>query len=165
MTGMAALDAETRAADAKPELRLWLRLLATTTLVEREIRGRLAERFDVTLPRFDLLAQLEKAPNGLTLGDISRRMMVTNGNVTGLVARAVEQGLVARRRDKSDGRSQRISLTDKGRATFSAIAREHAAWVHDLLAGLTPEEREALMALLARTKASVSRAARPEPAR
>lgn len=164
MTGMTALDAETRAADAKLELRLWLRLLATTTLVEREIRRRLAERFDVTLPRFDLLAQLEKAPDGLTLGDISRRMMVTNGNVTGLVARAVEQGLVARRRDMSDGRSQRVSLTDKGRETFAAMAREHAAWVHDLLAGLTPEEREALMALLARTKDSVSRAAGPEPA-
>lgn len=165
MTGMAALDAETRAVDAKLELRLWLRLLATTTLVEREIRSRLAERFDVTLPRFDLLAQLEKAPEGLTLGDISRRMMVTNGNVTGLVARAVAQGLVARRRDKSDGRSQRVSLTDKGRETFAAMAREHAAWVHDLLAGLTAEEREALMALLATTKDSVSRAASSEPAR
>lgn len=159
------VDAETRLAhqpeDARPELRLWLRLLTCTTMIEREIRRRLADRFQITLPRFDLLAQLDKAPEGMTPGEISRRMMVTNGNVTGLVARIAEQGLVERRRDASDGRVQRIVMTDRGHREFARMAREHGAWVRELLAGLEPAEREMLMSLLARTKASVARASAP----
>src|SRR3569833_1467767 len=85
------LDSETKAVelpeDHAEELRLWLRLLTCTTLIEGEIRSRLRERFDVTLPRFDLMAQLDKAPDGMTLSDVSKRMMVSNGNVTGLVSR------------------------------------------------------------------------------
>ena len=90
------LDAETkvaeRPADHEAELRLWLRLLTCTTLIEGEVRRRLRDSFDVTLPRFDLMAQLDKAPDGMTLSDISKRMMVSNGNVTGLVERLVESG-------------------------------------------------------------------------
>src|SRR5437016_12292923 len=95
------LDAETkvaeRPADHEAELRLWLRLLTCTTLIEGEVRRRLREHFDVTLPRFDLLAQLDRAPNGITLGELSQRMMVTNGNITGLVDRLEDQGLVKSR--------------------------------------------------------------------
>ena len=95
------LDAETkvaeRPADHEAELRLWLRLLTCTTLIEGEVRRRLRDEFDVTLPRFDLMAQLDKAPNGMTLGELSQRMMVSNGNVTGLAERLVEQGLLDRR--------------------------------------------------------------------
>jgi DNA-binding MarR family transcriptional regulator len=160
------LDAESRLAhqprDARPELRLWLRMLTCTTMIEREIRRRLAERFAITLPRFDLLAQLDKSPEGLTLGEISRRMMVTNGNVTGLVARIAEQGFVERRRDASDGRAQRIVMTDKGRTQFSAMARQHGLWITELLAGLDPIEREVLMGLLGKTKASVAHATGPQ---
>ncbi len=159
------LDAETRLAhqprDARPELRLWLRLLTCTTMIEREIRRRLADRFQITLPRFDLLAQLDKSPEGMTLGEISRRMMVTNGNVTGLVARIAEQGYVERHRDASDGRVQRIVMTEKGHEDFARMAREHGAWVRELLGDLEPGEREVLMSLLARTKASVARASAP----
>ncbi|MCA0316877.1 MAG: MarR family transcriptional regulator [Proteobacteria bacterium] len=159
------LDAETRLAhqprDARPELRLWLRLLTCTTMIEREIRRRLADRFQITLPRFDLLAQLDKSPEGMTLGEISRRMMVTNGNVTGLVARIAEQGYVERRRDEKDGRVQRIAMTEKGHEDFVRMAREHGAWVRELLGDLEPGEREVLMSLLARTKASVARASAP----
>ena len=90
------LDAETKAAekpeDHRDELRLWLRLLTCTTLIEGEVRKRLRERFDVTLPRFDLMAQLDKAPEGLTLSDLSKRMMVSNGNLTALVERLVATG-------------------------------------------------------------------------
>ena len=158
-----AIDAETRLADqprdARPELRLWLRLLTCTTMIEREIRRRLAERFQITLPRFDLLAQLDKSPDGMTLGEISRRMMVTNGNVTGLVARIAEQGYVEKRRDALDGRVQRIAMTGKGHEEFSRMAREHGAWMRELLAGLDPTEREVMMGLLAKTKAGVARAA------
>jgi hypothetical protein len=90
------LDSETKAVelphDHGDELRLWLRLLTCTNLIEGEVRSRLRERFDVTLPRFDLMAQLDKAPDGMTLSDVSKRMMVSNGNVTGLVERLVESG-------------------------------------------------------------------------
>lgn len=156
------LDAETRLAhqprDARPELRLWLRLLTCTTMIEREIRRRLAERFQITLPRFDLLAQLDKSPDGMTLGDISRRMMVTNGNVTGLVSRIAEQGYVERRRDTSDGRVQRIAMTEKGHEEFARMAREHGVWIRELLGELEPGEREVMMSLLAKTKSGVARA-------
>ena len=95
------LDAETkvaeRPADHKAELRLWLRLLTCEQLIEAEVRRRLRDSFDVTLPRFDLMAQLDRAPNGMTLGELSQRMMVSNGNVTGLVDRLVAQGLIRRR--------------------------------------------------------------------
>src|SRR3712207_5665729 len=115
-----SLDAETKAVempeDHREELRLWLRLLACTTLIEGEIRRRLRERFQVTLPRFDLMAQLDRAPDGMTLSDLSRRMMVSNGNVTGLVDRLVEAGRLARRPSPQDRRAQVISLTDLGRA-------------------------------------------------
>jgi DNA-binding MarR family transcriptional regulator len=140
-----------------PELRLWLRLLATTNLVERELRRRLAARFSSTLPRFDLMAQLAKAPgDGLTLGEISRRMMVTNGNVTGLVDRLVEAGQVERRPTPGDRRAQRIVLTEAGRALFAAMAAEHGRWVAELLSGVSPAERDALMGLLARVKAGAA---------
>src|SRR5919202_5627549 len=90
------LDAETKAAeqpeDHRDELRLWLRLLTCTTLIEGEVRGRLRQRFEVTLPRFDLMAQLDKAPDGLTLSDVSKRMMVSNGNITALVERLMKSG-------------------------------------------------------------------------
>ncbi|MBX9989173.1 MAG: MarR family transcriptional regulator [Phreatobacter oligotrophus] len=127
-------------------------------MIEREIRRRLAERFQMTLPRFDLLAQLDKSPEGMTLGEISKRMMVTNGNVTGLVARIAEQGFVERRRDATDGRAQRIVMTAEGHEQFTRMAREHGAWVRELLAGLDPTEREVMMGLLAKTKAGVARA-------
>ena len=157
-----AIDAETRLADqprdARPELRLWLRLLTCTTMIEREIRRRLAERFQITLPRFDLLAQLDRSPDGMTLGEISRRMMVTNGNVTGLVARIVEQGYVEKRRDTLDGRVHRIAMTEKGHEEFARMAREHGIWMRELLSGLDPTEREVMMGLLAKTKAGVARA-------
>jgi len=156
------LDAETKVAerpdDHKTELRLWLRMLTCTTLIEGEVRRRLREHFDVTLPRFDLLAQLDRAPDGMTLGELSRRMMVTNGNITGLVDRLEEQGLVKRRTSPRDRRSQFVSLTAAGRRTFRTIARTHADWIAEMFAGLSDTELEPLMGLLAKTKASAGKA-------
>lgn len=155
----APFDAETkvaeRPADHETELRLWLRLLTCTTLIEGEIRRRLRDTFDVTLPRFDLLAQLDKAPNGMTLGELSQRMMVSNGNVTGLVERLQAQGLIERRPSPSDRRAQLVSLTAEGRKNFRAMARTHEGWIADLFAGLSPEDAETLMQILGRTKMSV----------
>jgi DNA-binding MarR family transcriptional regulator len=156
------LDAETkvaeRPADHEAELRLWLRLLTCTTLIEGEVRRRLRDEFDVTLPRFDLLAQLDKAPNGMTLGELSQRMMVSNGNVTGLAERLVEQGLLDRRPSPNDRRAQIVSLTAEGRRAFRAMARTHEDWIAQIFAGLDAAEIDQLMNLLAKTKASARKA-------
>ncbi len=151
----ALLDAETGAHGHKDELRLWLRLLTCTTMTETLIRGQLRERFGVTLPRFDLLAQLARSERGMTLGDLSRRMMVTNGNVTGLVERLVADGLVARTPRPTDRRTVTVCLTEAGRRAFAAMAAEHEGWVADAFAGVTAEDVVGLMALLGRVKASV----------
>jgi DNA-binding MarR family transcriptional regulator len=157
------LDAETkvteRPGDHKAELRLWLRLLTCTNLFESEIRGRLRESFDVTLPRFDLMAQLDKTPSGMTLGELSSRLMVTNGNVTGLTERLVEQGLVDRRPSAKDRRAQIVSLTAEGRRAFRVMARAHEDWIAELFAELSPADMEALMRLLGKTKVSATKAA------
>jgi DNA-binding MarR family transcriptional regulator len=152
------LDAETkvveRPGDHQAELRLWLRLLTCTTLIEGEVRRRLRANYGVTLPRFDLLAQLDKTPGGMTLGQLSSRMMVSNGNVTGLAERLVAQGLLDRKPSASDRRAQIVTLTAEGRRVFRAMARAHERWIADLFAGLTAEEVDELMRLLAKTKAS-----------
>lgn len=153
------MDAETTLADApagqKDALRLWLRLLTCTNLVEAEIRRRLRAGFDTTLPRFDLLAALDRAPEGLTLGEVSRRMMVSNGNVTGLAARLEAEGLIERRLDAEDRRAVRLSLTVRGRREFARQSRAHESWIAELLGQLAPEEREALHGLLGQAKSSI----------
>ena len=162
------LDAETKAAeqpqDHRDELRLWLRLLTCTTLIEGGIRKRLRERFDVTLPRFDLMAQLDKAPEGLTLSDLSKRMMVSNGNMTALVERLVATGHLARRTSDTDRRAQVVNLTDLGRAEFRAMAAEHERWIAEMFGGLSRREVEELLRLLAKAKASARRAVEGERA-
>jgi DNA-binding MarR family transcriptional regulator len=157
------LDSETKAVelpeDHGNELRLWLRLLTCTNLIEGEVRGRLRERFDVTLPRFDLMAQLDKVPDGMTLSDVSKRMMVSNGNVTGLVERLVESGHLDRRTSETDRRVQVIRLTKAGRAEFRKMAAEHETWIADIFSDLGPKDVRELMRLLAKTKASARRSA------
>jgi DNA-binding MarR family transcriptional regulator len=156
------LDAETKVAerphDHKDELRLWLRLFTCKEVIENEVRRRLRDTFDVTLPRFDLMAQLYRAPKAMTLGELSQRMMVSNGNVTGLVDRLVEQGLISRRPSPKDRRAQFVSLTAEGRRFFGAMARANGDWIADMLADLSSEEINTLMRLLAKTKASARRA-------
>ncbi|MEM7442143.1 MAG: MarR family transcriptional regulator [Pseudomonadota bacterium] len=141
---------------AGPEVRLWLRLLTCTNEIEGELRRRLRQSFDVTLPRFDFLAQLDRAPEGLTMGQLSRNMMVTNGNVTGIAERLAAEGLIERKNSPGDKRTVRVTLTDEGREAFSRIAEVHHGWVEDLFDGLSVEERDQLASLLSRVKASVA---------
>lgn len=156
-----APDLETRAApDDHHALRLWLRLLTCTNLIEGDIRGRLRNEFDTTLPRFDLMAQLDKVPDGMTLSDLSKRMMVSNGNVTGLVERLVESGHLDRRTSETDRRVQFIRLTKLGRAEFRKMAAEHETWIADIFADLSRKDIGELMRLLAKTKASAQRSAK-----
>ena len=151
------LDAETKVSEGphKHELRLWLRLLTCANLVETLVRTRLRTEFGATLPRFDLMAQLEKTPDGMSLGQLSRRMMVSNGNVTGLVERLVAQGQVERTPHPTDRRAATVRLTGAGRTAFAAMARAHETWVAEAFAGLAPGDSPALMAALARLKSSV----------
>ena len=122
------------------------------------MRRRLRASFDITLPRFDLMAQLDRAPKGMTLGELSQRMMVSNGNVTGLVDRLVEQQMIARRPSPTDRRSQIVSLTAEGRRCFRAMARTHADWIGEIFADLNTADIATLMRLLANTKVSVRKA-------
>ena len=156
------LDAETKVAerphDHKDELRLWLRLFTCKELIEADVRRRLRDTFDVTLPRFDLMAQLDRTPKGMTLGELSQRMMVSNGNVTGLVDRLVEQGLINRRPSPKDRRAQIVNLTAQGRKFFRSMARTNGDWMGEFFADLTSDDIDALMRLLAKTKASARKA-------
>jgi len=157
------LDSETKAVELPhehgDELRLWLRLLTCTTLIEGEVRSRLRERFDVTLPRFDLMAQLDKVPEGMTLSDVSKRMMVSNGNVTGLVERLVESGHLDRRTSDTDRRVQVIRLTKAGRVEFRKMLRSMRPGSPIYFRILPPKDVRELMRLLAKTKASAQKSA------
>jgi DNA-binding MarR family transcriptional regulator len=149
-------DVETRAHDEHHDaLRLWLRLLATTNLIEGRVRRLLAERFATTLPRFDLMAQLERVPEGLKMGELSRRMMVTGGNVTGITDTLEREGLVARIDDPDDRRAFRVKLTATGRRAFRAMADEHERWIIEALDGLKPAQAQELADLLGSLKAHV----------
>jgi DNA-binding MarR family transcriptional regulator len=153
---MVAPDPETRLHDAHHEsLRLWLRLLTCTLTIERRVRAQLREQFAMTLPRFDLMAQLERNPEGLKMGELSRRLMVTSGNVTGLTDQLVREGLVERMAIPADRRAFLIRLTVRGKQAFDAMAAEHESWVIEMLSGLSSSERDRLHALLGRLKTTM----------
>lgn len=150
----AALADEEDEAGALP-VRLWLRLLATTGLIESRLRRRLQRHFDTTMPRFDALAQLARAPDGMTLSRLSDRMMVTKGNITGLVDRLVEDGLVERLPVPGDRRASTVRLTAAGRDRFAEMAPRMQGWIRELLSGMPPAEQEQLHALIGGLKTSV----------
>ncbi|HSJ62817.1 MAG TPA: MarR family transcriptional regulator [Gemmatimonadaceae bacterium] len=145
-------------------VRLWLRLLSCTMLIERRLAGSLRARFGTTLARFDLLAQLaharEEAPEGLTMSELSRRLMVSNGNVTGLVARLTREGLIKRRTSTLDRRAQIVCLTPKGEQALAEMIPEHHAWLAELVADMPQAERDRLHELVGQLKSAVDRAAR-----
>ena len=147
-------DRETIArSDDHRALRIWLRMLTCTHLVEQRVRYRLRDRFGTTLPRFDLMAQLERYPDGLKMNALSRLMMVTGGNITSIVDQLVKEGLVERLAEPADRRAYRIRLTRAGERAFAVMAREHEQWVVELFGGLTRREHEDLLRLLAKLKA------------
>ncbi len=151
------VDLETRAGDTSHEsLRLWLRVLTCTNLIEADIRSRLRQEFACTLPRFDLMAQLDRHPEGLKMGELSRRMMVTGGNVTGITDQLQQEGLVSREALPTDRRAYLIKLTPAGRTAFSAMARAHESWIEQMFAGLADADRRALFRLLGRLKSGLA---------
>jgi DNA-binding MarR family transcriptional regulator len=133
-------------------LRIWLRLLTCTQLIERRVRSGLREEFATTLPRFDLMAQLERHPEGLRMSELSRLLMVTGGNVTAIVDQLEKEALVERFDEPDDRRAWVIRLTAAGRKSFAEMARAHEQWVVELLSGLTRKEHDELLKLLAKLK-------------
>lgn len=147
------IDHETRATDQDHEaLRLWLRMLTCTNIVESRLRNALRTHFDSTLPRFDLMAQLERNPDGLKMKELSQRLMVTGGNVTGLTDKLVDEGLVERRDDPRDRRAYSVHLTAQGKQLFSKMADEHEGWVIGLFSGLEHDEKIQFLGLLNKLK-------------
>jgi DNA-binding MarR family transcriptional regulator len=118
---------------SKQRLRLWLRLLRATRAIEAELRDRLRVQFQMTLPQFDVMAALARAENGMTMTELSRKLMVSNGNVTGIIDRLVNDRLVLRRAPAEDRRSFVVRLTPKGVAQFATVAKAHEEWVNKLL--------------------------------
>src|SRR6185437_11801300 len=141
--------------DRKLQLRLWLRLLTCARMIEAEVRTRLRAEFDTTLPRFDVLAQLDAARGQLSMGELSARLMVTNGNVTGLVSAMERDGLLLRQPHPTDGRSMLIEMTPAGRAAFARMTPTHEKWVDALMRNMTRGEMAQLLDLLGELKDSV----------
>lgn len=140
--------------DDRLDLRVWFRLLTCATLIERSVRQGLREEFGITLPKFDLLSQLDRAGEGLTMGELSRRLMVTNGNVTGLIDRLVTEGLVARQPSPHDRRAQVVRLTPAGKQAFDSMIPKHQDFIAERFQGISRAELAELHRLLGKLKTS-----------
>jgi DNA-binding MarR family transcriptional regulator len=138
------------------DVRVWLRLLSCATIIEKRLRRRFVEQFDSTLPRFDVLATLARYPEGVTMGELSRALLVSNGNVTSLVRQLEKAGFVASRAAPDDRRSSIVTLTAQGSAHFTELAAAHHSWIQAMLAGVPRADLQALYKLLATVKASIA---------
>ena len=138
--------------DHHQSLKLWLRMLSCTVKIENEIRGRLRATFGITLPRFDLMAQLERYPEGLRMGELSKRMMVTGGNITGITDQLEQEKLVVRVPDPRDGRAYSVKLTASGRRAFAEMAVVHEGWIAELLQDMPGADKGRLIELLSQMK-------------
>lgn len=125
-------------------------------MIEQHLRSRFRKEFAVTLPQFDVLSELERVGHKMTMSELSRELMVSNGNVTGVIDRLEKSGFVTRTRAEHDRRVQYIDLTDRGRKEWEGMAASHECWLDDLLAGLTIDDMADLQALLIKTRDSVS---------
>ena len=144
--------------DVQLDLRIWLRLLTCTHLIERRVRKNLRDNFDTTLPRFDVMAQIDRAPDGQPMRELSSRLMVTNGNITPLVDRLVNDNLIKKDPSTEDGRVQHVSLTSEGQKVLDEMIPAHSSWVNNLMAGVDRESALDLYKLLGELKKSVQKA-------
>ena len=138
----------TKEKPSKDKLRLWIRLLRASRTIESELRERLARKFDTTLPRFDVMAALYRTPEGMLMSDLSRFLLVSNGNVTGIVDRLVAEGLVQRGQRNGDRRTSIVRLTKPGKDAFKTMAAAHERWVGELLADVTKRDARQLTSML-----------------
>ncbi|WP_034340930.1 MarR family winged helix-turn-helix transcriptional regulator [Deinococcus misasensis] len=149
-------DLETRLSEQDPDiLRLWLRWMTCTNLLTSTLRARFKEEHQTTVPRFDLLIQLEPHQDGLGAQELARRLMVTPGNITVITDQLAQEGLVVRSTPPADRRSVHIQLTEKGREHLKAMTSSYQSWLSELFSGLSAEEHGVLLSLLARLKGSL----------
>jgi DNA-binding MarR family transcriptional regulator len=137
-------------------VRLWLRLLTCSLTIEKRVRRRLADEFDTTLPRFDVLAALDRRPDGMTMGELSQALLVSGGNLTALVRQLERQGHLTMQRDPDDRRSWLVSISEAGRIHFREVAIEHRHWIAGMFAGLSADRSQQLYELLAELKGSLA---------
>ena len=130
---------------SKERLRLWLKLLKASGLIEDEVRRRLRAEHDWTLPRFDVMSALSRAPDGLKMSEISKMLRVSNGNITGIVDKLTEEGLALRVAVPGDRRAQRVRLTPKGFDVFNAHAAHHEGWIDEMLSGLNADDVDGMI--------------------
>ena len=142
---------------AKERLRLWLKLLKTSRSIEDQLRRRLRNELGSTLPRFDVMSALDRAPDGLKMSEISKRLRVSNGNITGIVDKLTEEGLVLRVAVPGDRRANLVRLTSKGRDVFADHARAHEAWINQIMGGLGEGEAHALVTQLSHLAETLER--------
>ncbi len=158
-TARAAKRARTPEREAHAALRTWLRMLTCSNLVEREVRRRLRDGFGITLPRFDVLAQLgagsRQSVRGLTMSELSRRLMVTNGNLTGVIERLVQEGLVSRAASPADRRTQIVRLTAQGRRVLDEMTPAHEEWIDMLFRDMTADDMTHFYALLGKLRGCI----------
>jgi DNA-binding MarR family transcriptional regulator len=140
----------------RAQIRLWLRLLACSTLISAELRRRFRDEFAFTLPRFEILAQLDRQPGGVVLGSLSRNLMVSPANLTPIIARLIKDGLVTREPSALDRRVQIVCLTVEGQRKFRKMAKKHGEWLVELMDGLSVEDVELLSLKLSALKSSLS---------
>jgi len=141
---------------SKQALRAWLRLLTSAQLIEQQVRANFRTEFNTTLPRFDVMAALAREPDGQTMGDISRWLLVSSGNITGIVSRLEADGLVSRSRSAKDLRTHLVKLSAKGQKEFEALSSAHELWIKELLSAMTRQEMTTLDELLSRVKVSLA---------
>lgn len=139
------------------DLRMWLHLLNCAKIGEKRLRRNFEEQFGTTLPRFDVMAALYRAPDGLKMGALSRALLVSNGNVTSIVRQLQEQGLVRSVTDPQDTRSAIVSLTKHGQERFKLLAEAHHRWIAEAFQGFPAARMDMLVDLLAELKSTLSR--------
>ncbi|MCF8170391.1 MAG: MarR family transcriptional regulator [Methylotenera sp.] len=147
------MDLEARIHSTHPQaLRLWLRMLTCSQLIEKQVRAGLRDEFNTTLPRFDLMAQLEREPQGMKMNELSRRMMVTGGNITPVTDQLVKEGWVERMELPHDRRAWLVRLTPAGRSLFKKMAKRHEAWIVAAFSSLSQRDVHQLHELLGQVK-------------
>ncbi len=152
-----AIEKQDQTPRKKRALRVGSGLLTSSQLIEKRVRARFRTEFDTTLPRFDVMAALAREPKGQTMGDVSRWLLVSSGNITGIVSRLVADGLVTRSRSVDDRRAHLVRLSRKGRAEFDRLSSAHGQWIRELLCGITRQEMATLDELLRKVKVCLAK--------
>ena len=162
MSALSIREKHGGALGGQSSIRVWLRLLSCTMAIEKDLQRRFAA-LDMSLPRFDVLAALDRHPEGMPMGALSRALLVSNGNVTQLVQKLAGDGWVEIRTAPSDRRSSIVRLSDRGRADFAILARAHQKWIEEMVGGLGFQERERLYSALGTLKLSIAKGQAVEP--